>query len=132
MSKSILVVDDEQIIRESLSFVLKNEGFTVAESSNGKEALERQEAEPFDIIITDIEMPHMKGVELLKHVRQRTPQTSVIIVTAFGSVETAIAALREGAADYILKPLNFDDVICRIKKLLEYHSLSVENSMLRQ
>ena len=132
MSKSILVVDDEQIIRESLSFVLKNEGFTVAESSNGKEALERQEAEPFDIIITDIEMPHMKGVELLKHVRQRTPQTSVIIVTAFGSVETAIAALREGAADYILKPLNFDDVICRIKKLLEYQALAVENSMLRQ
>jgi len=74
----------------------------------------------------------MKGVDLLKQIRQRTPQTLVVIITAFGSVETAVMALREGAADYILKPINFDDLLYRIKKLCNYHALIVENSLLRQ
>ncbi len=132
MAQRILVADDEQIIRESLSFILKKEGYTVEEAAHGRDALARHEASPFDIIITDIEMPEMKGVDLLRQVRQRTPQTLVIIVTAFASVETAIQALREGAADYILKPVNFDDLLYRVKKLLEYRSLAVENSLLRQ
>jgi DNA-binding NtrC family response regulator len=132
MSKRILVVDDEQIIRESLSFILKKEGYDVEEAANGKDALLKHEGTPFDIIISDIEMPEMKGVELLKQVRQRTPQVLVVIITAFGSVETAVQALREGAADYILKPINFDDLLYRIKKLCDYHALIVENSLLRQ
>jgi DNA-binding NtrC family response regulator len=74
----------------------------------------------------------MKGVDLLKQIRQRTPQTLVVIITAFGSVETAVLALREGAADYILKPINFDDLLYRIKKLCDYHALVIENSLLRQ
>jgi len=132
MAQRILVVDDEQIIRESLSFILKKEGYNVEEAANGKEALANHELHPFDIIITDIEMPEMKGVDLLKQIRQRTPQTLVVIITAFGSVETAVMALREGAADYILKPINFDDLLYRIKKLCNYHALIVENSLLRQ
>ncbi len=132
MAQRILVADDEQIIRESLSFILKKEGYTVEEAANGRDGLTRHEASPFDIIISDIEMPEMKGVDLLRQVRQRTPQTLVIIVTAFASVETAIQALREGAADYILKPVNFDDLLYRVKKLLEYRSLAIENSLLRQ
>jgi DNA-binding NtrC family response regulator len=128
----ILVVDDEQIIRESLSFVLKREGYGVDEAANGKEALTKHEVLPYDIIITDVEMPEMKGVELLKQIRQRTPQTLVVIITAFGSVETAVQALREGAADYILKPINFDDLIYRMKKLFDYRALVIENSFLRQ
>ena len=98
MAQHILVVDDEQIIRESLSFILKKEGYDVEEAANGKDALAKHSANPFDIIITDIEMPEMKGVDLLKQIRQRTPQTLVVIITAFGSVETAVLALREGAA----------------------------------
>jgi two-component system response regulator PilR (NtrC family) len=77
-------------------------------------------------------MPEMKGVDLLKQIRQRTPQTLVVIITAFGSVETAVLALREGAADYILKPVNFDDLLYRVKKLCDYHALIVENSLLRR
>jgi two-component system response regulator PilR (NtrC family) len=132
MAQHILVVDDEQIIRESLSFILKKEGYDVDEAANGKDALVKHGANPFDIIITDIEMPEMKGVDLLKQIRQRTPQTLVVIITAFGSVETAVLALREGAADYILKPINFDDLLYRIKKLCDYHALVIENSLLRQ
>lgn len=132
MAQRILVVDDEQIIRESLSFILKKEGYNVEEAANGKDALVKHEANPFDIIITDIEMPEMKGVDLLKQIRQRTPQTLVVIITAFGSVETAVQALREGAADYILKPINFDDLLYRVKKLCDYHALIIENSLLRQ
>ena len=132
MVQRILVVDDEQIIRESLSFILKKEGYSVEEAGNGKDALAKHELNAFDIIITDIEMPEMKGVELLKQIRQRTPQTLVVIITAFGSVETAVQALREGAADYILKPINFDDLLYRVKKLCDYHALIIENSLLRQ
>ncbi len=132
MVQRLLVVDDEQIIRESLSFILKKEGYSVEDAPNGRDALTRHEANPFDIIITDIEMPEMKGVELLRQIRQRTPQALVIIITAFASVETAIQALREGASDYILKPINFDDLLHRVKKLLEYRALATENSLLRQ
>lgn len=132
MTHRILVVDDEQIIRESLSFILKKEGYIVEEAANGKDALVKNESHPFDIIITDIEMPEMKGVELLKQIRQRIPQALVVIITAFGSVETAVQALREGAADYILKPINFDDLLYRVKKLCDYRALIIENSLLRQ
>jgi DNA-binding NtrC family response regulator len=132
MAQRILVVDDEQIIRESLSFILKKEGYSVEEAGNGKDALAKHESNAFDIIITDIEMPEMKGVDLLKQIRQRTPQALVVIITAFGSVETAVQALREGAADYILKPINFDDLLYRVKKLCDYHALIIENSLLRQ
>ena len=97
MAQRILIVDDEQIIRESVSFVLQKEGFTVAEAPNGRVALEAHRERPFDIVITDIEIPEMRGTELLRHIRQESPETFVIIVTAFGSVETAITALREGA-----------------------------------
>jgi len=132
MAERILVVDDEKIIRESLAFVLKKEGYHVEEASNGAEALKKHDQQAFDIVITDIEMPEMRGMELLSHVARKTPQTFVIIITAFGSLETAVEALRKGAYDYVLKPLNFDEIIYRIKKLLNHRSLSLENSLLRQ
>ena len=132
MTERILVVDDEQIIRETLSFVLKKEGYRVEEARNGAEALEKQENSPFDVVITDIEMPEMRGTELLEHITRRTPESFVIIITAFGSLETAIQALRQGAYDYILKPIDFDDLLHRIKKLLSHRSLALENSSLRQ
>ncbi len=132
MAERILVVDDEQIIRESLSFVLRKEGYHVDESGNGKEALAKHEAAPYDLVITDIEMPEMRGTELLERITQRTPQTLVVIVTAYGSIETAVAALRKGAYDYILKPIDFDDLLLRIQKLLDHRRLKLENSLLRQ
>ncbi|HEX9829727.1 MAG TPA: response regulator, partial [Bacteroidota bacterium] len=72
MAERILVVDDEQIIRESLEFILKKEGYTVEEASNGREALEKQSAQPFDVIITDIEMPEMRGIDLMGEITRRT------------------------------------------------------------
>lgn len=132
MPDRILVVDDEQIIRESLGFVLKKEGFQVEEAANGREALAKQEAHPFDVVISDIEMPEMRGMDLLEQITKRTPQTFVIMITAFASLETAIAALRKGAYDYVLKPIDFDDILHRIRKLLSHRDLSLENSLLRQ
>ncbi|HAL57459.1 MAG TPA: Fis family transcriptional regulator [Bacteroidetes bacterium] len=132
MAERILVVDDEQIIRESLGFVLKKEGYRVEEAGNGMEALAKHEAAPYDLVITDIEMPEMRGVDLLEQITKRTPQTFVMIVTAYGSIETAVAALRKGAYDYILKPIDFDDLLHRIQKLFEHRSLLLENSLLRQ
>lgn len=132
MAERILVVDDEQIIRESLGFVLKKEGYQVEEAPNGREALAKQESRPFDIVISDIEMPEMRGMELLEHITKRTPQTFVMMITAFASIETAVAALRKGAYDYVLKPIDFDDILHRIRKLLDHRALSLENSLLRQ
>jgi DNA-binding NtrC family response regulator len=132
MAERILVVDDEQIIRESLSFVLKKEGYHVEEAANGKEALAKQEGRPFDVVITDIEMPEMRGMDLLEQITKRTPETFVIMITAFASIETAVAALRKGAYDYVLKPVDFDDILHRIRKLLDHRALSLENSLLRQ
>jgi DNA-binding NtrC family response regulator len=132
MSHRILVVDDEQIIRDSISFILKKEGFTIEEAANGKIALDRITEQPFDVVITDIEMPVMKGIELLERVMQVSPQTLVLVITAYGSLETAIAALRAGASDYILKPIEFDELLIKLKRMLEARALTVENQLLRR
>src|SRR5579883_2059440 len=132
MSSRILVVDDEPIIRESIVFILTKEGYSVAEAANGKEAADKLTNESFDLVITDLEMPEMKGIDLLDHVMRVSPQTMVVIITAFGSLETAITALRKGASDYILKPIEFDELIVKIKRLLEHRKLAVENQVLRR
>jgi len=132
MANRILVVDDEKIIRESMSFILKKEGFSVMEASNGKEAFQLLTEDTFDLIITDIEMPEMKGIDLLDKAMHISPQTSVMVITAYGSVETAISALRKGASDYILKPIDFDDLLLRIHRLLNYKKISLENQILRR
>jgi len=132
MAQRILVVDDEQIIRESLSFILKKEGFEVDEAANGGEALKMQDARPYDLVITDIEMPEMRGMDLLEHIAKHTPETFVIIITAFGSLESAVTALRRGAYDYVLKPIEFDDMLHRVRKLLDHRALAHEITLLRK
>lgn len=132
MTDRILVVDDEQIIRESISYILRKEGFAVVEAENGKVAYDKLLAEPFDLIVTDLEMPELKGIELLELVMHMNPQTSVIIITAYGSLETAIAALRAGASDYILKPVEFDELLVKIRRLLDHKKLALENQYLRR
>ena len=132
MAERILVVDDEVIIRESISFILTKEGYIVTEAPNGKVAYEKLRSEPYDLVITDLEMPEMKGIELLDHVLQLNPQSSVIIITAYGSLDTAITAIRKGASDYILKPIEFDELIVKIKRLFEHKQLALENQFLRR
>ena len=131
MSESILIVDDEEIIRESLSFILNKEGYKVREAENGKVALDLVKSESFDLVLTDLEMPEMKGIELLENVSRVSPETLVVIITAYGSIDTAIAALRKGAIDYILKPVEFDELLVKVRRLLETRRLSVENKLLR-
>jgi two-component system response regulator PilR (NtrC family) len=132
MAENILVVDDEEIIRDSLSFVLKKEGYKVQGVSNGKAALDLMRELSFDVVLTDLEMPEMKGLELLEEVSRRSPETLVVIITAYGSIESAIAALRKGAVDYILKPVDFDELLLKITRLLEDRKLAVENRFLRR
>lgn len=131
MAEKILIVDDENIIRESLVFVLQKENYEVYEAENGAKAFEKIQSESFDLVISDIEMPEIKGIELLKKIRQYSPQTFVMIITAYASIDTAISALRHGAHDYILKPLEFDDLILRVKRLFDYRRVLQENMYLR-
>jgi two-component system, NtrC family, response regulator PilR len=132
MSLRILIVDDEEIIRYSLAILLRREGYSVYEANNGAEALRMQEEEPFDLIISDVEMPEMKGTELLKKVLSKWPETYMIIITAFASVDTAVDALRQGAYDYIIKPLDFDDLLHRVHRIVEHKRLSAENALLKE
>lgn len=132
MKKKILVVDDESLIRESLAFILTKENYEVEQASNGLEALELIKLDNFDLLITDIEMPELKGIELLEKVRQYSPGTFVILITAYASIETAVSAFRKGATDYILKPLDFDELLHRVRKIFEYKELLQENIRLRE
>lgn len=132
MAEKILVVDDEDIIRESLSFILRKEKYEVEEAANGKIAFEMLKESSFDLVITDLEMPVMKGIELLDEIRKINLQTNTIVITAYGSMETAIAALRSGASDYILKPVEFDELLIKVKKLFDVRDLHLENRILRR
>jgi two-component system response regulator PilR (NtrC family) len=131
MPESILIVDDEEIIRESLSFVLKKEGYRVQEAANGRIALNLIREGSFDIVLTDLEMPEMKGIELLESITQISPETLVVIITAYGSIDTAIAALRMGAVDYILKPVEFDELLVKVNRIIASRQLAIENKILR-
>ena len=132
MTQKILVVDDEEIIRDSLFYILEKEGYEVEKAENGKVAYDKIVNSHFDLVITDIEMPLMKGTELLEKIKTLDIQTSVIVITAFGSLDTAITALRNGASDYILKPVEFDELIIKAKRLFEVRDLLLENRVLRE
>lgn len=132
MNHKILVVDDEEIIRDSLFYILEKEGYVVDKAENGKAAYDKMLTTSFDLVITDIEMPVMKGTELLEKIKTLNVQTSVIIITAFGSLDTAISALRNGASDYILKPVEFDELLIKAKRLFEVRDLLLENKVLRE
>ncbi len=131
MTGNILIADDEPDIRESLSFILEKENYNCKTVSNGKEALEELEKSNYDVLISDIVMPELDGMQLLEKASQISPQTLVIIMTAYASVESAVHALRQGAADYLLKPIEFDEVIIRVKQILKNKRLSLENKFLR-
>ncbi len=123
MSKSILIVEDEEVLRQSLAELLTDEGYEVHQAGDGKEAYDFILKRPVDLILSDIRMPQMDGTELLAKLQQTAPQTPVIILTAYGTVESAVAAMRCGAYDYLLKPVNFDDVLLKIERAIEFGDL---------
>ncbi|MHC4975043.1 MAG: sigma-54-dependent transcriptional regulator [Planctomycetota bacterium] len=120
MSRSILLVEDEDVLRRSLADLLEEEGYEVVQAENGKVAYEQIIERPFDLVLSDIRMPEMNGLELLQHVQQTVPETPFVVVTAFGTVDSAVSAMRNGAVDYLLKPIQFDDVLLRIERALEF------------
>ncbi len=131
-SFSILVVDDEPPQLELIGGFLKKQGFEVALAESGERALQRFRHESFDLVLTDQRMPNLSGLDLVKAVRAVNPETAVIIMTAYGSIETAVDAIKAGATDYLTKPLNLDELLHRIEKVREHQRLLSENRDLRE
>jgi len=128
----ILVVDDERDICRALEFLLSREGYKVATAYSGQDALKKIEAEEFDLVITDLKMEGISGMEVLERSVALRPNIIVIIMTAFGSVESAVEAMKKGAGDYIGKPFINEDVKMTVKRLLEHKKVLMENLVLRQ
>jgi len=132
LSPTVLVVDDEPSIVEALGKVLGKEGLRVLTASHGREALDVVRRQPVHVIITDLRMPSMGGEDLLKAVKAITPEVEVIVMTAYGTIENAVEAMKLGAYDFISKPLKRAAVIAAVRKALEKHDLVVENKQLRE
>src|SRR4051812_4926721 len=124
---NILIVDDEQSYRQLLSLVFEGDGHSVRTAMNGRHALELIQAEPADVIISDVKMPDMDGIEMLRSVRETTPDLGVVLMTAFASVETAREAFKLGADDFIQKPFDVEELKLIVKKTLEKQALIDEN-----
>jgi DNA-binding NtrC family response regulator len=130
MSKTILIVEDETVLRESLAELLAEEGHTVKQAENGKVAYDFVMKEPVDLVLTDVHMPEMDGLTLLGHLRKILPQTPVIVITAYGTVESAVTAVRSGAFDYLLKPVKFEDVLLKVQRAFEYKDVTRTNQVI--
>jgi len=128
----ILVVDDELVICESCQRILEEEGLEVETVLSGAEAFGKMKENPFDIVITDLKMPGIDGMEVLRTLRREYPDTIVIMITGFSTVETAVEAMKLGAFDYIPKPFTPDEVSIVVKKAIEQKNLLLENVYLRQ
>ena len=128
---SIMIVDDEMIVRESLFHWFEKAGHVVETASSGFEALEKLERFPFELLFVDIKMPGMDGIELLEKVKTEYPDTIVIIITAYGSIESAIKAMKTGASDYLLKPFKPDQLSLVMEKIAHQRKLQSEYNYLK-
>jgi DNA-binding NtrC family response regulator len=129
---NILVVDDEQSQRLILSGYLKQKGYNIFEASSGAEALKITDSNLIDIVLSDFRMPDMNGIELLMKLKDKNPEIAVVIITAFGTIENAVKAMKEGAFDYLTKPVNLDDLEFIIKRISERQQLISENKLLKE
>ena len=128
----ILIADNEASIRESLAEALQDEGFDVTAVADGNAAITALEHGNIDVLITDLRMPGADGLTVLRRARELAPQTLVVLITAFASVDTAVQALRHGAHDYIVKPLILENVLTKVHRLLDYRQVAWESQMLRR
>jgi len=132
LKDKILVADDEQSMREFLEIMFKKEGYHVSLAPNGEEVLKLAEKEIFDLVLLDIRMPKLDGISVLKKLKTISPETIVIMITAYASADTAIKAMKEGAYDYITKPFKVEEIKLIIKNALEKKNLQRENIILKQ
>ena len=130
--QKILIVDDEALLRNFLHETLKRKGFSIATADNGQKAIDMLQEETFDLIITDMKMPEKNGMDVLRFVKAHNPETMVIMMTAHGSIETAIEAIKEGAFHYIIKPFSPESIETLVEKAKEQHFLIKENDFLRK
>ena len=128
----ILVADDEPNMLDLFKKILGKEGYEVVTVSSGEEAAERLETDRFDLLISDLKMPGLNGQELLKKAKSVNPNLPCILLTAYGTVDSAVAAMKEGAYDYLTKPVNNDEIILTVKKALDLHRLTREVEHLRE
>ncbi len=128
----VLVVDDQEVIRELCSEIGESLGYRVSVAASGDEALEVMEREHVDVLMADLKMPGMSGMELLEKIKGRSGQTEVLIMTAFGSVPSAVQAMKLGASDYITKPFNIEEVKLLLERVVQKANLVNENRLLRE
>jgi DNA-binding NtrC family response regulator len=128
----ILVVDDEEIVRESLAGWLRKDGYTVASAVDGSHALERLRAEPWSILLVDLKMPGMGGIEVLTEAKKLCPDATVVIMTAYATVETAVGAMKMGAYDYLVKPFDPVELSLLMQKIVAQQTLVHERQLLRK
>ena len=119
MPTRVLIAEDESVLRESLAELLHDEGYEVVQAADGREVQKSVLREPVDLILSDVRMPEVDGMALLAYLRQTVPETPVILMTAYGTVQNAVTAIRAGAFDYLLKPVQFDDLLMRIERALQ-------------
>src|SRR5579884_1577473 len=129
---SILVVDDESEIREGLELLLKSEGYGVSSAETGESGLAKLEEHPFDLLLLDVSLPDRNGLDLLKEIRRRDPHLSVVLITAYGSIDMARTAFKSGAMDYITKPWSNDELLAQVAQAVESRRLREENLQLKR
>ena len=132
MPGRVLVIDDEKAIRWSLGEALRNEGYDVAEAENGKTGIKSFRDDPADIVILDLKLPDKNGIEILKILKNEDPDLPVIMMTAYGEVETAVNALKGGAYDFLLKPFQLEKMKLAIMHALENRKLKTQLDGIRK
>src|SRR5512141_528094 len=132
MSRNILIVEDEETLRESIKRIFVKEGYTVDGAESAEQGLALLETGMYDVILTDIILPGMDGIEMLTRVRELVPDQIIIVVTAYASLDTSIKALRAGAYDYIMKPIIHEEIKQIVRNALKQKSLQTENVLLKR
>lgn len=132
MKSKILIVDDEKLMRVSLEDKLIKEGYAVTSSSNATEGLKALQSTNFDAVITDLRLPKMDGIEFLREIKKASSDTVVIIMTAYGSIENAVTAMKEGAYDYVTKPFSLEELMIKLRKALKHKDTVAENVLLKR
>jgi len=130
-SERILVVDDELFVRELLLEFLSAQGYEVSLADSGEKAVELMQTQPADLVLVDLKMPGINGIEALKQIKKIAPDILAIIMTGYPTIESSIEALRHGAYDYVIKPFKLDDLKSSIERALREHTLKVETSQLK-